>query len=106
VLPAPPPRAPTPAPSPIPDWAEWRPCQIWIYDFTHFTLAARVAYAVMDGVSRVWLRTRVTIEESAAQVEVLFTGALDDKDLWPRIKPAKPALHWPATTPRSRSGSR
>src|SRR6266508_5259589 len=43
VLPAPPPRAPTAAPSPIPDWAEWRPGQIWIYDFTHFTRADRVA---------------------------------------------------------------
>lgn len=52
VLPAPPPRPPTPAPSPIPDWAEWRPGQIWIYDFTHFTAAERVAYAVMDVVSR------------------------------------------------------
>ena len=85
VLPAPPPRSPTPAPSPIPDWAEWRPNQIWIYDFTHFTAACRVAYAVMDVVSRRGLRTLVTVEESATQVEVLFTGALDD-GLWPRIE--------------------
>jgi putative transposase len=86
VLPAPPPRAPTPAPSPIPDWCQWRPRQLWIYDFTHFTVAGRVAYAVMDVVSRKWLRTLVTIEESATQVEVLFTGALDDEGLWPRIE--------------------
>jgi transposase InsO family protein len=86
VLPAPPPRAPTPAPSPIPDWAQWRPQQLWIYDFTHFTVAGRVAYALMDVVSRKWLRTLVTVEESATQVEVLFTGALDDEGLWPRIE--------------------
>jgi transposase InsO family protein len=86
VLPAPPPRSPTPAPSQIPDWAEWRPNQIWIYDFSHFTAAGRVAYAVMDVVSRRWLRTLVTVEESATQVEVLFTGALDDEGLWPRIE--------------------
>jgi putative transposase len=86
VLPAPPPRAPTPAPTPIPAWASWRPRQIWIYDFTHFTRADRVAYAVMDVVSRRWLRTLVTAEESATQVEVLFTGALDDEGLWPRIE--------------------
>lgn len=86
VLPAPSPRSPTPAPSPIPDWAQWRPRQIWIYDFTHFTAARRVAYALMDVVSRKWLRTLVTVEESATQVEVLFTGALDDEGLWPRIE--------------------
>jgi putative transposase len=84
VLPAPPPRPPTPAQSPIPDWAEWRPNQIWIYDFSHFTTAGRVAYAVLDVVSRKWLRTLVTVEESATQV--LFTGALDDEGLWPRIE--------------------
>lgn len=85
VLPAPPPRAPTPAPTPIPDWAQWRPNQIWIYDFSHFRAAGRVAFALMDVVSRKWLRTVVTTEESATQVEVLFTGALDDEGLWERI---------------------
>jgi hypothetical protein len=40
----------------------------------------------MDVVSRRWLRTLVTVEESATQVEVLFTGALDDEGLWPRIE--------------------
>jgi transposase InsO family protein len=86
VLPAAPPRSPTPAPSPIPEWCEWRPNQIWIYDMTHFTAAGRVAFAVMDVVSRKWLRTLVTTEESATQVEVLFTGALDGEGLWERIE--------------------
>jgi putative transposase len=86
VLPAPPPRGPTPAPSPIPEWCDWVPNQIWIYDFSHFTAAGRVAFAVMDVVSRKWLRTLVTTEESATQVEVLFTGALDDEGLWERIE--------------------
>jgi transposase InsO family protein len=86
VLPAPPPRSPSPAPAPFPEWAEWRPNQIWIYDFSHFTRAGRVAFAVMDVVSRKWLRTLVTTEESATQVEVLFTAALGDEGLWERIE--------------------
>jgi transposase InsO family protein len=53
---------------------------------THFTTAKRVAFAVMDVVSRRWLRTLVTTEESATQVEVLFTGALDEEGLWERIE--------------------
>jgi transposase InsO family protein len=57
-----------------------------VEDFTHFVAACRVAYAVMDVVSRRWLRTLVTTEESATQVEVLFTGALDDEGLWGRIE--------------------
>jgi putative transposase len=36
-------------------------------------------------VSRKWLRTLVSPEESATQVDVLFTGALDDESLWERI---------------------
>lgn len=86
VLPAPPPRSPTPAPAPIPEWAEWKPNQIWIYDLTHFSRAQRVAFAVMDVVSRKWLRTLVTAEESATQVEVLFSAALDDEGIWERIE--------------------
>lgn len=52
----------------------------------HFTAAGRVAYAVLDVVSRKSLRTLATVEEPATQVEVLFTGALDDDSLWPRIE--------------------
>ena len=79
-------RSAAPRPTPIPEWASGKPGQIWIYDFTHFSRARRVAYAVTDVVSREWLRTLVTVEESATQVEVLFTGALDDEGLWPRIE--------------------
>ena len=51
VLPARPQRAPAPA-RPLPDWIEWRRHQIWIYDITHFPRAGRVAYAILDVVTR------------------------------------------------------
>ena len=54
VLPARPQRAPAPA-RPLPDWIEWRRHQIWIYDITHFPRAGRVAYAILDVVTRKWL---------------------------------------------------
>jgi transposase InsO family protein len=55
---------------------------VWIYDFTHFTAAGRCAVAVMDVISRYWLSTVVSAEESSTQVEVAFTRALlaDGKD--------------------------
>jgi putative transposase len=62
--------------TPFPDWAAWRPGSIWIYDFTHFPRARRCALAVMDLVSRKWLTTLVSAEESSLQVEVAFTTAL------------------------------
>jgi putative transposase len=67
---------------PWPDWAELVPGVIYIYDFTHFTTAKRCAVAVMDVVSRKWLSTVVSAEESSTQVEVAFTRALvtDGKD--------------------------
>jgi putative transposase len=70
------------SPRPWPDWAELVPGVIWIYDFTHFAAAKRCAVAVLDVVSRKWLSTVVSAEESSTQVEVAFTRALitDGKD--------------------------
>ena len=50
---------------------------IWIYDFTHFAgLHGWCAIAVIDVVSRKWLSTVVSAEETSTQVEVAFTRAL------------------------------
>jgi transposase InsO family protein len=66
-----------PAPrSPWPDWLEWKPNRIWAYDVTHFTRAKRCAVAILDMVSRKWLTTLVSAEETSTQVEVAFTAAL------------------------------
>jgi len=62
--------------TPWPDWAELVPGVIWIYDFTHFRASRRCAVAVLDVVSRLWLSTVVSAEESSTQVEVAFTDAL------------------------------
>lgn len=75
VLPAAPAREPR-AKTPWPEWAELVPGVIWIYDFTHFRASKRCAVAVLDVVSRLWLSTVVSAEESSVQVEVAFTRAL------------------------------
>jgi putative transposase len=76
-----PPREPVPRP-PWPDWLEWKPNRVWGYDFTHFTRARRAAVAILDIVSRKWIATVVSAEESSTQVEVAFTEALDAEGLW------------------------
>lgn len=81
VLPGNPPREPIPR-SPWPDWLEWKPNRVWGYDFTHFTRAKRCAVAIIDIVSRKWITTLVSAEESSIQVEVAFTEALEVEDLW------------------------
>jgi putative transposase len=60
----------------LPDWAELVPGVIYIYDFTHFKGVKGAAIAVIDVVSRYWLSTVVSAEESSTQVEVAFTRAL------------------------------
>jgi putative transposase len=73
------PTAPTREPlvrSSWPAWAELVPGVIWIYDFTHFRASRRCAVAVLDVVSRRWLSTCVSAQESSTQVEVAFTAAL------------------------------
>jgi putative transposase len=80
VLPAKPAREPQ-VRAPWPDWVAWKPNTIWCYDFTHFTRARRVAVAVMDVVSRRWLATLISAEETSTQVEVAFTQALHETGL-------------------------
>jgi putative transposase len=80
VLPGRPAREPA-VRAPWPDWVSWKPNTIWCYDFTHFTRARRVAVAVMDVVSRYWLATLVSAEQTSTQVEVAFTAALTEAGL-------------------------
>jgi transposase InsO family protein len=67
--------------TPWPDWLEWKPNRIWAYDFTHFPRARRAVIAILDMVSRKWLTTLVSPEETSTQVEVAFTAALDAEGL-------------------------
>jgi putative transposase len=61
---------------PFPDWVDYTPRQIWIYDTTHFTAAGMAALAIEDLVSRKWLTTVVSVEETSTQVKLAFTEAL------------------------------
>ena len=85
VLPGNPRRDPAPKPT-WPAWLEWAPNRIWCYDFTHFPRAKRCAVAVIDVVSRYWLATLVSAEESSTQVEACFLDALDTQGLMRAIE--------------------
>jgi len=80
VVEGPPPREPAPR-APWPDWLEWKPNRVWAYDFTHWTRARRASIAILDVVSRKWLATLTSAEESSTQVEASFLAALDAEDL-------------------------
>ena len=80
ILPGPAPREPAER-KPWPDWLEWKPNRIWAYDFTHFTRAKRAAVAVLDMVSRKWVATLVSAEETSTQVEACVLAALDAEGL-------------------------
>jgi hypothetical protein len=66
---------------PFPDWVEYRPGSIWIYDTTHFTRAGVAATVIEDLVSRKWLAEIVSVEETSTQVQVVFTQALEAEGL-------------------------
>ena len=84
-LPEPPPPAPRAPIKPVPSWVKWEPNAIWIYDVTHFGRAGRAATAVEDVVSRKWLCTVLSVEETSTQVEVAFTRALEQEGLMDAI---------------------
>jgi putative transposase len=82
VLPKPPGRAPIQR-TPWPDWITYRPNQVWGWDVTHFgrCRAAPNAFAIIDLVSRKWLATLGSAEETSTQVEVVFLAALGAEGL-------------------------
>jgi len=61
---------------PFPEWADYTPNSIWIYDTTHFTRAGMAVLIIEDLVSRKWLTEIVSVEETSTQVELAFTAAL------------------------------
>ena len=69
------------AKKPWPEWVEYTPNQVWGHDFTHFGRARRVAIAVLDLVSRKWIATIVSPEETSQQVIAVYTLALEREGL-------------------------
>jgi transposase InsO family protein len=61
---------------PFPDWVDYTPNSIWIYDTTHFPRAAMAVLIIQDLVSRKWITEVVSTEETHTQVEIAFTDAL------------------------------
>src|SRR3954454_12951920 len=84
VLPYRPPRARGEA-RPWPDWVEYRPCQVWGYDFSEFPAAGTSALAILDLVSRKWIDTLLCPEATHVQVQALFTRALEREGLLDQI---------------------
>jgi putative transposase len=62
--------------APWPIWLVWEPNRIWIWDVTHFPRAQRCVFAIIDMVSRKWIATLVSVEETSTQVQVVFDAAL------------------------------
>jgi putative transposase len=59
----------------------WEKNRIWIWDATNFTRAKRVAYAIVDVVTRYWIGYLLTSEQTSTQAQLLFARALEDQDL-------------------------
>ncbi|WP_210420046.1 hypothetical protein [Mycobacterium helveticum] len=71
---------------PFPDWVDYKPNSIWIYDTTHFTRAGMAALIIQDLVSHKWITEVVSAEETSTQVEVGFTDALQIEGLLDAIE--------------------
>lgn len=66
---------------PFPDWVDYKPNSIWIYDTTHFTRAGMAVLIIQDLISRKWITEVVSAEETSTQVEVGFTDGLEAEGL-------------------------
>ncbi|MGI8558211.1 MAG: DDE-type integrase/transposase/recombinase [Solirubrobacteraceae bacterium] len=54
---------------------------MWIWDATHFTRSKRIAYAIVDVVTRYWIGYLLTTEQTSTQAQLIFARALEDQDL-------------------------
>jgi transposase InsO family protein len=70
---------------PFPDWVEYRPGMLWIFDTTHFTRAKTAATVIEDLVSRKWLCEVVSSEETSVQVQAAFCQALEAEGLMEQV---------------------
>ena len=59
----------------------WEKNRIWIWDATHFSRCKRVAYAIVDVVTRYWIGYLLSGEQTHTQVQLLFARALEDQGL-------------------------
>ena len=66
---------------PFPEWADYRPNSIWIYDTAHFPRAGVAVTVIEDLVSRKWIAEVVSAEETSTQIEIVFTDALEVEGL-------------------------
>ena len=76
----------------FPEWVEYQPNSIWIYDTTHFTACGMAVVAIMDLVSRKWITEIVSVEETSNQVALAFTAALQLEGLGDAVAAYQDAL--------------
>lgn len=88
LLPDPGPREPV-GRQPWPEWLVWAPNRIWGWDVSHFPRAKRCAFAIIDMVSRMWIDTLTSVEETSTQVRVIFERALVAEGLVDLITPER-----------------
>lgn len=99
----PPKRPGTSATKPFPEWVEYRPNQIWIYDTAHFTRPNAAVIIVEDFMSRKWIAHIVSSQKTSTQIEVVFTEALAAKGLLDAIERRQ---HGPVHIPTDYPGRR
>ena len=81
----PPPRPGRSVRKPFPDWAEYVPNSIYIYDTTHFPRAGVAVTVIEDLVSRKWIADIVSSEETSTHIEIVFTDALEAEGLLDKV---------------------
>ena len=59
----------------------WERNRIWIWDASHFPRAQRVAYAIVDVVTRNWIGYLLSVEQTSTQAQLLFARALENQGL-------------------------
>lgn len=93
-------RAGTSQRRPFPAWATYTKNMIWIYDATHFRATRGIsALAIMDLVTRKWLCTNVSAEETSTQVQVAFLAALEAEGILDAVEANVDGADPPANNP-------
>ncbi len=65
-------RSRSPRPRPVFPEVSWEKNRIWMWGASHFPRARRVAFAIVDVVTRYWIAYLLTVEQTSTQAQLLF----------------------------------
>lgn len=80
---------------PWPSWVQQEPNAVWIYDTTHWTRAGAATTVISDVITRKWIASITSTDETSTEIQAVFNRALRVEGLFDEIDERNPkSIPW------------